>query len=220
VTAETNIPKAPDVNKVGDQYIMYYTVSSSSSRDSAIGYATSTSMEYGSWTDHGSTGIETTDDDDYNAIDPTLFEDPATGKYYMSFGSYWSGIYVVEMNDAATQVADGATYTNIAYQPNGSHRFEGSNIIYRNGYYYLFYSAGRGGQYDTDLPAEGEEYHVLMCRSTSVTGPYAGPAGGSCMEGNGGVLLKSHDEVYGPGGQGFLQDDPTYGDLMYYHYGK
>lgn len=208
------------MKKVGDQYILYYSLSSSGSQNSAIGYATSSTMEAGSWTDHGSTGIVSTSANDYNAIDPTLFLDPNTNKYYMSYGSYWDGIFVVQMTDDATSIASGATPVNIAYQPAGSHRFEGSNIIYKNGYYYLFWSSGRGGQYDTDLPADGEEYRVLMGRSTAVTGPYYGPAGYACMEGNGGALLVSHDDVYGPGGQGFLLDDPSYGDLIYYHYGK
>ncbi|KAH8653847.1 putative extracellular endo-1,5-alpha-L-arabinase [Xylariales sp. PMI_506] len=208
---------APDVKKVGDQYILYYSVSTAGSQDSAIGYATSPTMEYGSWTDHGSTGISSTDGDEYNAIDPTLLLDPVSGNYYMSFGSYWDGIFIVEMTSDATQVASGATYTNIAQQPNGIHAYEGSNVIYRNGYYYLYISAGRGGNYDTDLPAAGSEYHVLVCRSSSITGPYAGPAGNLCLDGYGGIILASHDYVYGPGGQGFFSD-PTYGDIIYYHY--
>jgi arabinan endo-1,5-alpha-L-arabinosidase len=194
-------------------------VSTADSQNSAIGYATSTTMEYGSWTDHGSTGITSVDGDAYNAIDPTLFLDPVSGNYYMSFGSYWDGIYVVEMNTEATQVATGATPTNIARQPAATDQFEGSNIAYRDGYYYLYYSVGRGGDYVDDLPATGLEYHVEVCRSAAITGPYAGSAGNSCLEGFGGVILASHDYVYGPGGQGFF-DDPTYGTVIYYHYGE
>jgi len=33
------------------------------------------------------------------------------------------------------------------------------------------------------------------------------------------VVLASHGTVYGPGGQGIYQD-PTYGLVIYYHYGE
>jgi arabinan endo-1,5-alpha-L-arabinosidase len=45
-------------------------------------------MDYGSWTDHGSTGIASTSSKPYNAIDPSLIE-AADGSYYINFGSFW-----------------------------------------------------------------------------------------------------------------------------------
>jgi arabinan endo-1,5-alpha-L-arabinosidase len=206
--------------KVGDEYIMYYSVSSGGSQTSAIGYATSSTMEYGSWTDHGATGIASSSSTPYNAIDPTLFLDPVTNGYYMSFGSYWDGIYVVRMNSAATQVASGATYTNLAYAPAGAHALEGSFLYYHNEYYYLFTSVGNSGSFDsTSLPAAGAEYHVFVCRSSSITGPFVDSTGLACLEGGGNLLLASHDYVYAPGGEGILED-PTFGTVLYYHYGE
>lgn len=73
---------------VGSTYYMYYSVSSFGSQASAIGYATSTTMAVGSWTDHGSTGIASDSSKAYNAIDPTLVQ-AADGSYYMTFGSFW-----------------------------------------------------------------------------------------------------------------------------------
>ena len=49
--------QAPDVTLVGNTYILYYSVSTSGSQDSAIGYATSSTMDVNTWTDHGSVGI-------------------------------------------------------------------------------------------------------------------------------------------------------------------
>ncbi|KAF3007286.1 hypothetical protein E8E14_001558 [Neopestalotiopsis sp. 37M] len=184
----------------------------------AIGYATSPTMEKGTWTDHGSTGISTASGSNRNAIDPGLFLDPASGNYYMSFGSYWTGIYVVPMNAAATQVANNAKYTNIARQPSAPGAFEGSFLVFRDGYYYLFFNEGNSGDFDPKaLPPAGKEYKVKVCRSKSVTGSYVGPAGGNCLEGAGMVLLGSHGDVYAPGGQGIF-DDPKLGTIMYYHY--
>lgn len=80
--------QAPHVQLIGSTYYLYYAVSTYGSQSSAIGYATSTTMEVGSWTDHGSTGISSTSSKSYNAIDPALIE-AADGTYYMSFGSFW-----------------------------------------------------------------------------------------------------------------------------------
>lgn len=74
---------------VGSTYYMYYAVSSFGSQVSAIGYATSTTMDVGSWTDHGSAGITSDSSKGYNAIDPALVQ-AADGSYYMTFGSFWS----------------------------------------------------------------------------------------------------------------------------------
>jgi arabinan endo-1,5-alpha-L-arabinosidase len=42
-------------------------------------------------------------------------------------------------------------------------------------------------------------------------------AGAACTNGGGTVVLESHDNVYGPGGQS-LYNDPTYGWVIVYHY--
>lgn len=207
--------KAPDVQKVGDQYIMYYTVSSFGSQNSAIGYATSTTMEYGSWTDHGSTGVTSDSSKTYNAIDGNLISD-TSGNYYLNFGSFWGDIYQVKLNSAATK-ASGTPY-QIAFNSTGSQALEGANMYYRSGYYYLFFSSGICCGYNTALPAQGEEYKIFVCRSASVSGPFVDKNGKSCTTANGGTLvLSSHGNVYGAGGQGVFAD-PTYGTVLYYHY--
>lgn len=42
---------APDVNMIGSTYVLFYAVSAFGSQASAIGVATSTTMEVGSWID-------------------------------------------------------------------------------------------------------------------------------------------------------------------------
>ncbi|KAJ5730452.1 uncharacterized protein N7483_004960 [Penicillium malachiteum] len=204
---------APDVHYIDDLYYVYYAVSTFGSQDSAIGLATSATMDLGSWTDHGSVGIQSSSAKIYNAIDPSLIE--VDGTYYMQFGSFWDDIYQVKMNSAAT-AASGSSY-NIAYYPDGTHPEEGSYMYAYGDYYYLFYSWGICCSYDTDLPASGQEYHIKVCRSTSATGDFVDADGTACTDGGGTIVLESHGEVYGPGGQG-VYDDPTYGTILYYAY--
>lgn len=204
---------------VGSTYYMYYAVSTFGSQSSAIGYATSTTMEVGSWTDHGATGIASDSTKLYNAIDPTVFED-ASGDYHMTFGSFWDDIYEVAMTNPPT--APSGSSFNIAYNASTDHAEEASFIYLRGttGYYYLFFSAGACCGYDTDLPAPGEEYSIRVCRSTNVNGPYVDANGVSCASSGGTTVLASHDYVYGPGGQGIMVDATYGGAVLYYHYGK
>ncbi|KAJ5621447.1 hypothetical protein N7528_006230 [Penicillium herquei] len=204
---------APDVHYIDGTYYVYYAVSTSGSQDSAIGLATSDTMDLDSWTDHGSVGVESSSSKIYNAIDPSLID--VDGTYYLQFGSFWDDIYQVEMNSEAT-AASGSSY-NIAYDPSSTHPEEGSYMYQYGDYYYLFYSWGICCDYDTDLPASGEEYHIKVCRSTSATGDFVDADGTACTDGGGTIVLESHGDVYGPGGQG-VYDDPTYGSVLYYAY--
>lgn len=198
-------------------YILYYSVSSLGSQDSAIGYATSTTMEAGTWVDHGSTGVESSSESDWNAIDPTMIL--VDGTYYLSFGSYWDNIFVVTFDSDAETVSNITSAEQVIYQPAGTHQVEASFPYYYDGYYYEFWSEGQANRYATAKPAAGGEYKVRACRSSSIEGPYTDENGTSCLDGGGNYVLESHDLVYGPGGQG-IYDDPTYGLIMYYRYGK
>ena len=194
---------------------MYYSVSTFGSQNSAIGYATSSTMEYGSWTDHGSVGISSSAGMPYNTIDANLVQ--AGSSYYLNFGSFWEDIYQMAMNSAATSVS-GSPY-NIAYNSSGSHAEEGSYMYYYGDYYYLFLSSGICCGYNNAMPAPGSQYIIRVCRSTSVSGGFVDQSGTSCLEGGGTIVLQSHGYVYGPGGQGVFED-ATYGNVLYYHYGR
>jgi len=136
--------QAPDVHKVGSLYYMYYAVSTFGSQSSAIGIATSSTMDVGSWTDLGATGIASTSAKPYNAIDPNLI---AVGSnYYLNFGSFWHDIYQAQMNADPRKVSGSAV--NIEYSSAGTHPNEGSYMFYYSGYYYLLWSNGICCNYD------------------------------------------------------------------------
>ncbi|KAL8798060.1 MAG: hypothetical protein Q9182_006984 [Xanthomendoza sp. 2 TL-2023] len=207
---------APDVAKVGSTYYLYYSVGTFASQDSAIGVATSTTMDVGSWTDLGSTGVESVAGSKFNAIDGNL--QSANGKLYMNFGSFWSDLFQIEMTATPTQAATTVTSANqIAFVPTPPQAQEAAFGYQYGDYYYLFFSVGSCCRYDLTRPAPGKEYKIQVCRANSVSGPFVDKSGKSCLEGGGTTVLKSHGWVYGPGGQGVI-NDPKLGPVLYYHY--
>ncbi|PGG99307.1 hypothetical protein AJ79_08574 [Helicocarpus griseus UAMH5409] len=207
---------APDAYKVHDLYHVYYSVSTLGSRDSAIGLATSPTMEPGSWTDHGSVGVQTKGTDNYNAIDGNLFEDK-DGAFSFNWGSYWGGLYQLEMNGDATQTTPMSTAINLAREPGWNGHIEAAYLYRHHDDYFMFFSWGKAGDYDTNPPPPNEEYRIKVCKGSSATGPFVGPAGRACTDGGGATILSSHGEIFGPGGQGVITHH-EYGPVIYYHY--
>lgn len=118
----------------------------------------------------------------YNCIDPSYIITPE-GEHWLIYGSWHSGIAAVQLNpeDGKTVVnplpnpwgaANEAAYgqriaTRVGDTGNYWYRWQGSEgpeIVYRNGYYYLFLA------YDgLDVP-----YNTRVVRSRNITGPYLG----------------------------------------------
>ncbi|KAH8649212.1 glycoside hydrolase, family 43 [Xylariales sp. PMI_506] len=206
---------APDVSYIRGVYYLFYALSTSGSQTSAIGYATSSTMEPGSWTDRGAV-VESSSSTPYNAIDPNLVNGTGADEFYLTWGSYWSDIYQARLAIDGNFIFASGNTEQIAYDPNNNHDTEGSTIYYHGGYYWLFLSRGVCCTY-TPTPTAGTEYHVVVCQSSNPNGPFVDESGASCLTGGGTTILASHDEVYAPGGQGVFTD-PVYGDVMYYHY--
>lgn len=114
----------------------------------------------------------------YNAIDPSYVITPE-GEHWLVYGSWHSGIAALQV-DATTGMpvaeltnptgktpADIESYGKCIYTRQKNNRWqasEGPEVIYRDGYYYLFLA------YDgLDVP-----YNTRVVRSTSITGPYVG----------------------------------------------
>ncbi|GMF11444.1 unnamed protein product [Phytophthora lilii] len=207
--------QAPDVQKVGNMYYLYYAVSTFSSQKSAIGLAQSKTMEAGTWTDIGSVNVTSDGSKRYNAIDPNLFQ--VGGQYYLNFGSSWQGLFQDKMKPTPTQ-STGEVANQLSFTSNHEVMEAAYEFSY-NGYYYLFYSLGSCCGYNKNRPAKGKEYRILVCRSKSPTSGFVDKNGNDCRKNGGTVVLASHDWVYGPGGQG-VYNDPKYGPVLYYHYGK
>ncbi|KAH9824170.1 family 43 glycoside hydrolase [Melampsora americana] len=205
---------APDVSRVGKTYYMYYAVSQFGRKTSAIGVATSSTLEAGSWTDHGGIGVQSSDNSPYNAIDASLLL--SGGAYYLVFGSWNRGIHQVAMQFPPKRKVRSSVAINLAYDPSPPHTGEGPTMFQHGGWYYLLFSSGICCGYQNKKPDPGAEYKIVMCRSRSPTSGFFNKAGVDCLKGGGTTLLASHDNVYGPGGQGVI-DTPN-GLLLYYHY--
>jgi len=207
----SSVPEAwaPDISYHGGKYLLYYAVSKFGSNTSAIGLATSTTGQPGSWTDQGIV-YTSGSSSDYNAIDPNLFVD-SDGKWWLSFGSWWTGIKMIQINPSTgKQLSSNTTRYSIASRPTGTKAVEAPYIVKRNGYYYLFAS------YDVCCQGASSTYKVKVGRATSVTGPYYDKNGVAMMSNGGTPVLESHGSIIGPGGQSIMND--TDGDLIVYHY--
>ncbi|MBE3044582.1 family 43 glycosylhydrolase [Candidatus Bathyarchaeota archaeon] len=198
--------QAPEVIQADDAYFLYYSVSEFESQDSAIGVARSDTMDDGTWEDLGSTGVDSTEGSPYNAIDPSLIN--VDGTWYMTFGSFWENFFQVPMDGPEKSTG---TPAQIAFDPVTT-ALEGVAMLKNGDFYYLFYSKGSCCKYDAEMPAAGEEYKIMVCRSESAMGGFVDQDGTACTEGGGTVVLESHGVVYGPGGQG-VYDDPTHGPV-------
>lgn len=140
---------------------MYYAASTFGSNHSGIFLATSTTGASGSWTNQGLV-IESNTSDDWNAIDPNLVIDDQ-GRWWLDFGSFWSGIKMVQLDPATGKRLDG-TIRSISGRNGGA--IEAPFIYRHGGYYYQFVS------FDLCCRGASSTYRIMVGRSTSITGPY------------------------------------------------
>ncbi|KAI1210784.1 glycoside hydrolase family 43 protein [Annulohypoxylon truncatum] len=207
---------APDVVYMRGMYYCFYSVSVSSSQTSAIGYAVSTTMESGSWSDQGAV-VTSTSSSPYNAIDSNVVNGTAEDEFYIQWGSYWNNIYQARVAIDGEYVFRSGNEHQIAYEPSGNHQEEGAFIWKRDTTWYLFLSKGICCTYDPATDPIDQVYHIAVCKSDSPAGPFVDKDGVACTDGGGTTVLASQGNTYAPGGQGVFTDD-AYGDVLYYHY--
>lgn len=207
---------APDVVLIRGLYYCFYSVSTSSSQISAIGYATSKTLESGSWEDQGAI-FTSNGDSPYNAIDSNVVNGTDDGEFYIQWGSYWQNIFQSRVAINGEYVFKSGNEKQIARRPDAPHKMEGPFIWRRDNFWYMFLSIGQCCTYDPDNDPIEDIYRITVCRSSSPDGPYADKDGRSCTDGGGTLVLASHDNIYAPGGQGVFHD-AEHGDVLYYHY--
>ncbi len=147
----------------GNGYRIYYCVSAFGEKTSMIALATAPTP-LGPWTHQGSV-VKTNQETPMNAIDPTI-SDVIDGKQWMIYGSYFGGIYCVELDPATGFVkTDGDLGHLVARRANYKEdNLEAPELIYSPEFnkYYLF------GSYDPLMTT----YNVRVGRSDKPEGPF------------------------------------------------
>jgi len=112
-----------------------------------------------------------------NAVDPHAFFD-SQGEFWMVYGSYSGGIFILRMNPETGFPLEGQGYGKRLTGGNHS-RIEGPYILFspKTEYYYLFLSFG-------GLDRNGG-YNIRVARSRYVDGPYYDAAGNSMLNARG-----------------------------------
>ncbi|KUI62428.1 Arabinan endo-1,5-alpha-L-arabinosidase A [Cytospora mali] len=253
---------APQVYYLPDEgmYYMYYCQHTGPPEswwfNANIHIATSATMDPGTWVEHGLLGIPYNNKNvtryhaGYNILDPSLLVVNSTSpinnelvqrdgtlplgtEYFLSFGSYESGIFQAVLSDPKTlQHSDTNssstefTINRLEWNSTELHSTEGS---FQYAWpvdgsaptkYYLFFSSGQCCDF-AHKPAKsaGDAYKIMVCRADSPEGPYSDRDGKDCLKEDGGtIIMGSHGSVFAPGGQGLLYDDDVGGTVLYYHY--
>jgi arabinan endo-1,5-alpha-L-arabinosidase len=202
---------APDVSFSNGEYRVYYSVSTFGKNRSAIWLVTTPSLEKPVWTDKGPV-IRSGESDDFNAIDPNMFED-AEGRQWLAFGSFWSGLKLVRL-DPATGLRSGEDAKIHALARRASPgAIEAPFVIRRGEFYYLFASI--------DFCCRGAEstYYTVVGRAKDPTGPYVDRDGKPMMEGGGFLVLHADLDAarrfVGPGHVAILREPKR--DYIVYH---
>jgi len=196
---------APDVEKVGDRYFLYYSASSFGSNHSAMGLTTNVTLDPNDpnyeWVDQGKV-FGSRRGDPYNAIDPNLLIDQE-GRAWLSFGSFWTGLKMFEVDPATGKPAtDDPEIISLAARPGPTTDDRGATsdtaveapfMMFRDGWYYLFAS------YDFCCRGSDSTYNVRVGRSRDVRGPYVDRGGVPMLEGGGSYVVQASSRFAGPG---------------------
>lgn len=206
---------APDVLVMGSKLRLYYCASDFGTNGSVIGLAECERFDpknpQKGWRDVGLVFESVRGRDTFNAIDPEVVAD-VEGQHWLFFGSYFAGLYVVEL-DPATGLRKEKAEPILVARNTGErgNPLEACAVARRGGNYYLFVSYG--------LAAQGgrSSYRIMVGRARNVTGPYLDLANKPMVDGGYVNVLKSSPPMFSPGHSDVLQD-PSGRWLMPYHF--
>lgn len=191
---------APELYEHDGTWYLYYAASTFGSNLSVLGLMTSPTIDMDSpdygWTDQGKVWGSIPGVTHYNAIDAGIIEDDE-GTPWMAFGSFWGGIQLLELEWPSGKPVAGAEPVTIATRNNSLNAIEAPYLVERDGRYYLFVSR------DSCCSGLESTYSIAVGRSESVTGPYLDGAGRDMLHDGGEVVLTTHGDMVGPGGQSY-----------------
>jgi arabinan endo-1,5-alpha-L-arabinosidase len=186
---------APDIIRSGDKYFLYYAAPGTQPK-AAVGLLVGRTLDPASpdykWEDAGpvvwSDGVE-----DSNAIDPGVMRDPTNGTMWLTYGSYFGYIRLVELDPkTGKRLHPEAKPFNVAINS------EASIMIFHDGWYYLLVTHG------SCCAGANSSYNIRMGRSRKVTGPFLDNMGIDMLQGGGKLFAGSSGRHIGPGHFGRL----------------
>jgi arabinan endo-1,5-alpha-L-arabinosidase len=189
---------APDAIKIGDRYLIAYGATGGGLGGGHNGRIltmwnktldpNSPDFKYSEAVVVASSdGIE-----DNDAIDPGLLLDPTSGRLWMSYGTFFGFIRLVELDPTTGKRVEGNQAINIAID------CEATALMYRDGWYYLL------GTHGTCCDGANSTYNIVVGRSRKVTGPYIDNMGRDMLTGGGKMVVAAGGRVIGPGHFGLL----------------
>jgi arabinan endo-1,5-alpha-L-arabinosidase len=186
---------APDMIRSADRYFLYYSAPGTQPK-SAIGLLVGKTLDPASpdykWEDAGpvvwSDGVE-----DCNAIDPGVFRDPTNGSLWLTYGSYFGYIRLVQLDPkTGKRLHPARPPVNVAINS------EASIMIFRDGWYYLLVTHG------SCCAGANSSYNIRVGRARKVTGPFLDNIGIDMLQGGGKLFAGSTGRHIGPGHFGLL----------------
>lgn len=130
--------------------------------------------------------------EDCDAIDPSLLLDAKDGRLWLTYGTYFGYIRIVELDPKTGHRVAGNEPVNIAID------CEATYLMQRDGWYYLL------GTHGTCCSGPNSTYNIRVGRSRSVTGPYLDNRGIDMLRGGGKLVVAASGTNIGPGHFGLL----------------
>ena len=205
---------APHVHHADGRYYLYYSAQpdaalTDTNRGLCLAVATSERPE-GPFTD---SGRPLQCGEGFVNIDPMAFDDPATGKRLLYWGSGFGPIMVQELAPDRISFLTGSRPINLVQiirdedPANYQRLVEGAWVIRREGWYYLFYSGD-------NCCGPNAHYAMMVARSRSPTGPFETLQQATGASNS--VILAARGHWVAPGHNAVIED--AAGDLwILYH---
>lgn len=184
---------APDVLRIGDRYLCIYGATGGGlggGHNGRILTMWNKTLDPKSPDFKWTKAVEVCSSDgmeDQDAIDPSLLLDPTTGRLWVSYGTYFGTIRLIELDPKTGFRMKGNKEKDIAID------CEATDLIYRNGWYYLL------GTHGTCCDGVNSTYNIVVGRSRNVEGPYVDNVGRDMFHGGGRMVIAAGDRKTGPG---------------------
>jgi arabinan endo-1,5-alpha-L-arabinosidase len=187
---------APDAIRIGDRYYVYISRNVGAQPKAEINMIWSKSLDPESpdykW-EEGGVVASTDGIEDCNGIDPGLFLDPTDGKLWLTYGSYFGYIRIVELDPKTGK------RLNPKVPPKDlAINCEATTMIHRDGWYYLL------GTHLSCCRGTDSGYNIRVGRARKVTGPFLDHTGLDMIRGGGKLVVGSGGRLVGPGHFGLL----------------